>query len=83
MTTKAKAAGTDLNFETAMDRLEKIVMEFHEYSPGQDHRELVKLLKDHGFEMEIHKNFLEYRFMKYGVLWAWRGKDARGNGAKS
>jgi exodeoxyribonuclease VII small subunit len=25
MTTKAKAAGTDLNFETAMDRLEKIV----------------------------------------------------------
>ena len=23
MTTKAKAAGTDLNFETAMDRLEK------------------------------------------------------------
>ena len=64
------------------DRLEKIVMEFHEYSPGQDHRELVKLLKDHGFEMEIHKNFLEYHFMKYGVLWAWRGKDANGNGAK-
>ena len=25
MTTKAKAAGADLNFETAMDRLEKIV----------------------------------------------------------
>jgi|SRR4051794_7537293 exodeoxyribonuclease VII small subunit len=25
MTTKAKGAGTDLNFETAMDRLEKIV----------------------------------------------------------
>src|SRR4051794_32433133 len=25
MTTKAKAAGTELNFETAMDRLEKIV----------------------------------------------------------
>ena len=25
MTTKAKAAGTDLSFETAMDRLEKIV----------------------------------------------------------
>lgn len=25
MTTKAKAAGPDLNFETAMDRLEKIV----------------------------------------------------------
>jgi exodeoxyribonuclease VII small subunit len=25
MTTKAKAAGNDLNFETAMDRLEKIV----------------------------------------------------------
>ena len=25
MTTKAKPAGTDLNFETAMDRLEKIV----------------------------------------------------------
>ena len=25
MTTKAKAAATDLNFETAMDRLEKIV----------------------------------------------------------
>ncbi|HZZ70718.1 MAG TPA: FkbM family methyltransferase [Pirellulales bacterium] len=54
------------------DRLDKIVMEFHEYTAGQDHRELVKMLKDHGFEMEIHKNFLEYHFMKYGVLWAWR-----------
>jgi FkbM family methyltransferase len=55
------------------DRLDKIVMEFHEYVPGQDHRELVKLLKDHGFTVDIHKTFLEYRFMKCGMLWARRG----------
>ena len=54
------------------DRLDKVVMEFHEYSPGQDHRELVKLLKDHGFSVEIHKTFLEFRLMKFGMLWAKR-----------
>jgi len=59
------------------DRLDKVVMEFHEYSPGQDHRELVKLLKDHGFNVEVHTTFLEYRFMKYGVLWARREAGGR------
>ena len=54
------------------DRIDKVVMEFHEYAPGQDHRELVKLLKDHGFSVEIHKTLLEFRLMKYGVLWAKR-----------
>lgn len=55
-------------------RLDKIVMEFHEYSRDQHHRELVKLLKDNGFEVTVEKNFLEYRMMKFGVLWATRAQ---------
>jgi FkbM family methyltransferase len=57
------------------ERLGKIAMEFHEYSLGQDHRKLVKLLRDHGFTVEVQTNFFEHRFMKYGMLWAKRGSD--------
>lgn len=53
-------------------RIDRIAMEFHEYTPEQKHGELVDLLKRHGFTVEIHKSFFEYHFMKFGVLWARR-----------
>ncbi len=53
-------------------RIDRVAMEFHEYTAGQDHRELVKLLQGHGFAVEVHKPFFEFRFMKFGMLWAQR-----------
>jgi FkbM family methyltransferase len=53
-------------------RIDRIAMEFHEYTPQQRHEELVAMLKNHGFTVEIHKNFFEYHLMKFGVLWASR-----------
>ncbi len=34
---------------------------------------MVSLLKDQGFDVEAQTHFIEYRFMKYGMLWAKRG----------
>lgn len=58
--------------DETFDRIDRMAMEFHEYTPQQRHEELVEMLKRHGFSVEIHTNFFEYRFMKYGVLWAKR-----------
>ena len=60
-----------LNDET-FARIDKVAMEFHEYAPGQDRAELIDLLKNHGFSVEVHKSWFEYTFMKYGMLWATR-----------
>ncbi len=53
-------------------RIQKIAMEFHELQPGQRHNELVKLMEAQGFEVEVRKPFIDYHFMKFGELWAWR-----------
>jgi hypothetical protein len=53
-------------------RIERIAMEFHELRPDQKHQELVSLLVGQGFEVDVHKRFFEYRFMKFGQIWAWR-----------
>ena len=55
-------------------RIDKIAMEFHEYSPDQHREELIEILKRHGFIIEVHKSWFEYTFMKYGMLWATRKK---------
>ena len=53
-------------------RIDKIAMEFHEYMPGQHRSELIDILNRHEFEVEVHKSWFEYTFMKYGMLWATR-----------
>jgi FkbM family methyltransferase len=58
--------------DETFDRIDRIAMEFHEYTQHQRHEELVLMLERHGFSVEIHTNFFEYRLMKYGVLWAKR-----------
>lgn len=55
-------------------RIDKIAMEFHEYSPGQHRSVLIELLERHGFQVEVEKSWFEYTFMKYGMLWATRPK---------
>jgi len=59
--------------DQTFSRIDKIAMEFHEYAPGQHRQELVDILKRHGFNVEVHKPWFEYTFMKYGMLWATRG----------
>jgi FkbM family methyltransferase len=54
-------------------RIDKIAMEFHEYSPDQNRQELIDMLQKHGFKVQIEKSWFEYTFMKYGMLWATRG----------
>jgi FkbM family methyltransferase len=58
--------------DETFSRIDRVVMEFHEYTPQQRHQELVEMLERHGFSVEVHKNFFEYRLMKFGVLWARR-----------
>lgn len=55
-------------------RIDKIAMEFHEYSPDQHRQELIEILQRHGFTVEVEKSWFEYTFMKYGMLWATRKK---------
>lgn len=56
------------NFE----RIKKIVMEFHEFSDDQHHRELKSILEHNGFKTEIKKNFFEHTFMGFGKIIAWK-----------
>jgi FkbM family methyltransferase len=53
-------------------RIDKIAMEFHEYTPDQHRSELIEMLNRHGFQVEVHKSWFEYTFMKYGMIWATR-----------
>jgi len=59
-------------------RIERIAMEFHELRPGDRHQELVEILKQHGFHVEIRKPLFQYYFMRFGELWALRSGALRG-----
>jgi FkbM family methyltransferase len=53
-------------------RIRRIALEFHEYHPSQRHEELLAMLAGQGFKVEVRKPYFEYRWMKFGELWAWR-----------
>lgn len=56
-----------------LDRIEKIVMEFHEYHPLNRHRKLIKFLKLRGYNIHIKKPLLDYYLVgKCGFIWAWK-----------
>jgi hypothetical protein len=59
-------------------RIERIAMEFHDLRPGDRHEELVEILKQHGFHVEIRKPFFQYHFLRFGELWALRHPAPRG-----
>jgi FkbM family methyltransferase len=54
------------------ERIEKISLEFHELCPGQNHRELVSCLQNHGFQVEVSKPFFNFFFFKTGEIWGYR-----------
>src|SRR5438876_1220346 len=38
-------------------RIDKIAMEFHEYSPEQNRQELIDILQKHGFKVQVEKSW--------------------------
>ena len=57
------------------NKIEKIAMEFHEYHPDNDYRELVSILKNRGYYLEVERPFFDYRLVgKCGFIWARRHK---------
>lgn len=57
-------------------RIDRAVIEYHEF--GRDRRvvELTAILEDHGFEVEVRQSFLEKLLRPFGVsigeIWAWK-----------
>ncbi|MBU1894765.1 MAG: FkbM family methyltransferase, partial [Candidatus Omnitrophica bacterium] len=55
-------------------KIDKIIMEFHEYYPGNRHKELVSILASKGFNVRVEKPMFDYYFGKCGFIWAWKDK---------
>jgi len=55
-------------------RIDRIVIEYHEFGHGRSHRELIKMLQDHGFEVERVRTWLTRLFgltgASVGMIWA-------------
>jgi len=55
-------------------RIERVVIEYHEFGRDRSHRELVKLLADNGFEVERVRSLLTRLFAltgaSVGMIWA-------------
>ncbi len=54
------------------DKINKIIMEFHEFSKDQKYQELLSILHNNGFKTKVKKNFIEYNLMGYGKIFAWK-----------
>lgn len=53
-------------------KIDRMVIEFHEYHQNHRHEELVRVLHENGFEICIQKNPMAFRLMRFGTLWARR-----------
>jgi FkbM family methyltransferase len=56
-------------------RIERVAIEYHDYGSHRNHRELVAILEDNGFEVEIHRSLMERTLRhllraKFGAIWA-------------
>ena len=56
---------------TGWKRIRRIAIEFHEFTPDQQHGELVSLLEAQGFVVEVEQPFWQ-RLIKVGAIWARR-----------
>lgn len=59
--------------EKYFSKIRKIVMEFHHFHSSHNYRELKALFEHHGFEVSIHRTFVQ-SLTRSGHLWA-RQKD--------
>jgi FkbM family methyltransferase len=55
-------------------RIERLVIEYHDFGPGRDHRELLTILRNNGFEAKAVHKMLERLWalagIRVGVIWA-------------
>ena len=54
-----------------LSKIDRIILEFHDYKDLGDHRELIKVLKEEGFVVEKHQTLFD-RFLKKGIIAAYR-----------
>jgi len=53
-------------------RIDRLVIEFHEYHKSHSHLQLVQVLKNNGFEVDLDLHPINYRLMKFGTMWGKR-----------
>jgi FkbM family methyltransferase len=52
-------------------RIERIALEYHEFRSDHDRRELVAILRDNGFRVDVRTGWVEH-LAKCGAIWATR-----------
>jgi FkbM family methyltransferase len=58
----------------ALQRVDRMVVEFHEYLAAHDHRHMVKRLVANGFTVQVLKPWIEYNLFRTGIIWAHKTK---------
>jgi FkbM family methyltransferase len=57
-------------------RIERVVLEYHDFGPGRDHGELLEILRRHGFVAEVEPTLLGKLYallgVRIGMIWAKR-----------
>ena len=57
---------------THWQRIERVAMEYHELSPDHHHEELVAILRNNGFAVEVTGTWMRHFLVKTGGIWARR-----------
>jgi FkbM family methyltransferase len=59
-------------------RIERVVVEYHDFGRGRNHRELMDILRNNGFEAEIAHTFMEglsaLAGARVGIIWAKKSR---------
>ena len=53
-------------------RVRRVSLEFHEYSPGHHHEELLDILRSNGFGVEVRRAWWQRALTRTGEIWASR-----------
>ena len=62
-------------------RIERVVLEYHDFGPDRKHGELVKILRNNGFDVEVIHSMVDYLFayclgVRLGFIWAKKPASA-------
>ena len=60
--------------DAALQRVDRMVVEFHEYHAVHNHRQIVNRLITNGFTVEVLKPRFEFNLCKIGIIWAQKKK---------
>ena len=72
--------GSEFEILKSMDsthwaQIERIVVEYHDYGDDRKHGELVEIIRNNGFDVEVVQSMLGYLFgfsfrSRLGMIWA-------------